>query len=106
MRALEEILALIDDIDNIMEDLLSSGFNAVHDFTIKELGRLGALSEGYGMKTCSEMLNNLKETLDKKRHNFDFEYEKTIEEYFKINKYLMLCRRKLEVNKAINNLKK
>ena len=26
--------------------------------------------------------------------------------YFRINKYLMLCRRKLEVNKAINNLKK
>ena len=90
---MEEILALIDDIDNIMEDLLSSGFNAVHEFTIKELERLGALSEGYGMKTCSEMLNNLKETLEKKRHNFDFNYEKTIEEYFKINK-------------AINNLKK
>ena len=87
MKILEEILALIDDIDNIMEDLLSSGFNAVHEFTIKELERLGALSEGYGMKTCSEMLNNLKETLEKKRHNFDFNYEKTIEEYFKINKY-------------------
>ena len=40
---MEEILALIDDMDNIMEDLLSSGFNTVHDFTIKELGRLGAL---------------------------------------------------------------
>ena len=64
MKILEEILALIDDIDNIMEDLLSSGFNTVHDFTIKELGRLGALSEGYGMKTCSEMLNYLKEILD------------------------------------------
>lgn len=103
---MEEILSLIDEIDNIMEDLLSSGFNAVHDFTIKELERLGILCESYGMKTGSEMINSLKERLDKKRHSFDFDYDKAIEEYFKINKYLMLCRRKLEVNKAVNNLKK
>lgn len=102
---MKELLDLIQEIENVMNDLLLSGFNTIHDYTLNEMKKLGQLCESYGMIYPSSIINNLVSDLTKKRHNFDFDYSTVIEDYFKLNKYLILCRKRIEIEGLNKNLK-
>ncbi len=102
---MNEILDLIQEIENIMNDLLLSGFNTIHDYTLNEMKKLGQLCESYGMIYASNIINNLVSDLSKKRHNFEFNYSTVIEDYFKLNKYLILCRKRIEIEELNKNFR-
>lgn len=58
------------DIASLLEDLGQSGFQTVHDSTLRELKEKGEMASQYGMKHLSELLLSLQEELSGNRHRF------------------------------------
>lgn len=102
---MEDILNLINDIEIVLLELLSSGLNTAHEFTINEISRLGISCESYGLSYAKELLNSIENSLSNKRHNFYFDYSSVVQDYFKLNKYLIICKRKIQLEKVKNNIK-
>ncbi len=95
-EAIEEIL---DEILKLLEDLYQSGFDTVHDSTLKDLTKAGELTEQYGMKYLSELLGRLVHEIAAGRHRTEELHateKKTLvaELYTSLNEYLYLSRQK------------
>lgn len=100
MNEYDDILELISEIQDTLSQLLSSGFNAAHDFTIEELKKLKTYAESYGLRGAAESLEFLYSKLDNKRHNIKFDYSECIKEFCKLNEYCIICRKRLEIEKV------
>ena len=107
MNDYDIVLQLISEIQYVLSQLLSSGFMAVNEFTIKELKRVKICAESYNLAYAAENLDFLYERLEHKRHNFKFDYSECIEKYCKLNEYCSICRNQLNMLKCksvmINN---
>lgn len=104
MNKYEELLELINRIQENLVDLFSSGFNAVHDSTLNELKKLSSLCESFGLSFGNESLEKIYEKLMSKRHVFEFNYSECVEEYCKLNEYVVRCKQKLEIMKLKDSL--
>ena len=100
MSEYDVILELISEIQNTLTQLLSSGFNAVHEYTIEELKRLKIDAESYNMHYAADVLEFLYGKLSEKRHNFEFNYSEYIEQFCKLNEYCIICKEQLEIEKV------
>ena len=100
MNEYDVILEFISEIQNALTELLSSGFNAVHDYTKEELKRLKIDAESYNLHYAAQVLAFLYEKLYEKRHNFEFDYSECIEQFCKLNEYCMICKEQLEIEKV------
>ena len=97
MSDYEIVLQLIDEIQSVLSQLLSSGFMAAHDFTVKELKRLKICAESYNLAYAAEKLGFLYERLEGKRHKFQFDYTECIKEYCMLNEYCSICKNQLNI---------
>ncbi len=95
-EAIEDIL---DEIIKLLEDLYQSGFDTVHDSTLKDLEKTGELTEQYGMQYLSGLLGGLADEISAGRHRTE-EMRATdkkalvAELYTRLNEYLYLGRQK------------
>ena len=95
----EAIEELLNGIMELLEDLYQSGFDTVHDSTLKELERAVEQTGQYGMQYLSEMLGQLMSEIAAGRHQTKEVHatdRKTIvaELYTKLIEYLYLGRQK------------
>lgn len=99
MENYDELLELINETQENLVDLFSSGFNTANEFTLNEIKKLGILFENYGLIFGVESLTKIYEKLVSKRHMFEFDYSECVMQYCKLNEYLEKCRYKLEILK-------
>ncbi|MCI9337643.1 MAG: hypothetical protein HFH93_08895 [Lachnospiraceae bacterium] len=78
----------------LMEDLCQSGFEAVHDSTLKDLRKAARLTEQYGMQYLSELLGSLGDEIESARHRMDKEIGPLARLYRDIIEYMNLLTRK------------
>lgn len=100
MSKYDEILNFLDEIQEALSQLLTSGFNAYHEYTAHILKELGERAESYGLIYAGEKLNILCEKLNEKRHNFEFDFSEFTKEYSSINEYCAVCRKRLDIMRA------
>lgn len=55
----EAIQQLLYDVESLIEDLYQSGFDTVHDSTLKALQNMQKQTVAYGMQLLSDMLYSL-----------------------------------------------
>lgn len=94
MKALskEEVLgAHIEDVRGLLEDILQSGFDTVHDNTLEELQKMTQMSKQYGMTYLSELLQKLTDGLSNRRHQITHKEDNLAQVYTTLNEYLYLC---------------
>lgn len=100
MSKYDDILNFLDEIQEALSQLLTSGFNASHEYTAQILKELGERAESYGLLYAGEKLNVLFEKLNQKRHNFEFDFREFTEDYSRINEYCSVCRKRLDIMRA------
>ena len=98
-EALELLLA---DVADLLEDLYQSGFDTVHDSTLEALGRMAERTAVYGMELLSELLSQLTDGLAVRRHQIERKEDSLPGVYVKLNRYIDLCREKIERDKGIH----
>lgn len=103
-EAIEDIL---DEIMKQLEDLYQSGFDTVHDSTLKDLTKAGELTEQYGMQYLSELLGRLVNEIAAGRHQTEEMHateKKTVvaELYTSLNEYLYLSRQKAAYDRGMH----
>ena len=64
----EAIQQLLYDVESLIEDLYQSGFDTVHDSTLKALQNMQKQTVAYGMQLLSDMLLQLTDGLIMRRH--------------------------------------
>ena len=99
-EAVEVIREFSDRITGVLADLFQSGFLTVHDSTLEELDAAVSRAEQYGMEALSAMLAELSAELKQQRHQVHGQSRKLYDVYGKLNQYLYLCRKRLEVDQA------
>ncbi len=97
----EAIEGILDEVLKLMEDLYQSGFDTVHDSTLRDLEKVMELAGQYGMMYLSELLRRMTEELSAGRHQTQ-ELHNMAEKkglvaklYTDLNEYLYLSRQKV-----------
>ena len=90
----EVIEDLAAEIGSLMEDLYQSGFDTVHDSTLKDIQNTAKLTEQYGMAYLSELLSGMAEEISLSRHRMERKAASMAGLYTNVSEYLYLCRQK------------
>ncbi|MDE7415593.1 MAG: hypothetical protein K2N44_04640 [Lachnospiraceae bacterium] len=98
----EEVLEqLLSDVENLLEDLYQSGFDTVHDSTLKTLKNMAARTAAYGMELLSELLSRLTDGLTMRRHQLGKKEDSLMGVYTQLYRYISVCRDKIECDKGV-----
>lgn len=94
---------LLSDLLNLMEDLYQSGFDTVHDSTLKALDAMAETTAAYGMAFLSELLVQLADGLKMRRHQIQAQgtQDGLAAIYTRLSQYIELCMDKIELDKGI-----
>ena len=95
---MEEIL---HGISGLMEDLVQSGFDTVHDGTLEELHRAAQTTEQYGMARLSELLSGLFEQASAGRHQMEKNTSHMAQLYTQVTEYLYLSQQKTAYDRGL-----
>lgn len=95
---MEEIL---ENISGMMEDLVQSGFDTVHDGTLEELRKGAQLTEQYGMAHLSGLLSQLYEEASAGRHRMEKKTSQMVQLYTQITEYLYLAQQKTAYDRGL-----
>ena len=98
----EAIQQLLYDVESLIEDLYQSGFDTVHDSTLKALQNMQKQTVAYGMQLLSDMLLQLTDGLIMRRHRIKKEEDSLIDIYTEVNQYICLCKEKIECDKGVH----
>jgi len=104
----EVIEEISGEILQLMEDLYQSGFDTVHDSTLRDLGKAAELTEQYGMQYLSELLGGLVDEISagrhqtKELHSMKEKKAAVAKLYTSLNEYLALSRQKAAYDRGLN----
>ncbi len=90
-EAIEDLMA---ETASLMEDLYQSGFDTVHDSTLKDIRKAAEVTEQYGMTYLSQLLSAMAEQISLSRHRMERKTASMAELYTNVSEYLYLCRQK------------
>lgn len=90
-EAMEDLTA---EAASLMEDLYQSGFDTVHDSTLKDIRKAAELTSQYGMAYLSELLSAMAEEISLSRHRMERKTASMAGLYTNVSEYLYLCRQK------------
>ena len=93
---------ITENILGLMEDLYQSGFDTVHDATLKDIQRAAERTGQYGMAYLSGLLTDLCAEISAGRHRMERQTARMTEIYTDINEYLYICRRKTAYDRGLN----
>ncbi len=85
---------ITEEIQSLLEDLYQSGFDTVHDSTLREIQKAADLTAQYGMEYLSGLLAGMAEEITATRHQMKRKTGAMAGLYADINEYLYLCRQK------------
>ena len=91
-----------DECLALMEDLYQSGFDTVHDTTLKELEKTAALTKQYGMEYLAGLLTELFREISAGRHQMKTQTARLAELYTQINEYIYLCSQKTAYDRGLD----
>lgn len=97
-EVMEEMAA---EIQGLMEELYQSGFDTVHDTTLKDMKKAAQLAGQYGCAGLAELLDSLSEGIAAGRHRMERQTGPLAELYVRINEYLYHCRRKTAYDRGL-----
>ena len=98
----EVIDELTAEVLGLMEDLYQSGFDTVHDATLRDMKRAAELAGQYGCFGLAELLSGLYDGISLSRHQMEKQPGRLAQLYVKINEYLYLCRQKTAYDRGLD----
>lgn len=105
MNQFDAVEELFDEASELMEDICQSGFDTVHDDTLKRLKKMAGLTQQYGMEYLSGQIAQFHEKLAMRRHQMEKNEDGTALLFAAINEYLYICRQKAAYDRAADYYK-
>lgn len=93
---------MTEELLGLMEDLCQSGFDTVHDTTLKDIRQAAERTGQYGMTYLSELLSRLYAEISAGRHRMEKDVAGMAEIYTSINEYLYICRQKTAYDRGLD----
>lgn len=84
----EPIEALMLQTEDVLSDLLLSGFQGVHSATLDQIDSLVKTYEDYGMHTGMNLLLQLKSNLLRRKNSFDYDIDSIMQSYTQLEFYI------------------
>lgn len=97
----EVVDELAEEVLGLMEDLYQSGFDTVHDTTLRDMEKAAQLAGQYGCASLARLLSGLYEGISAGRHQMEKQTGPVAELYVRINEYLYLCRQKTAYDRGL-----
>lgn len=85
---MEKITTLLTQTEDVLSDILLSGFQGVHLSTLEEIDYLIKCYTKYEMHTATNLLTNLKSALLKRKNSFEYNIEDIMQYYSKLEFYI------------------
>ena len=82
---------LAGETGSLLEDLYQSGFDTVHDSTLKDIRKNAELTGQYGMQYLSKLLADMAEEIEISRHRMEKQPARLTELYVNVSEYLYLA---------------
>lgn len=105
MRKYDNLYLLIQDIESLMESMLISGFNLVNTSLLDNMIEVYEHCERVGLSFAGQMLKDIAEAQEKKRHDINYNCEEIMSKYFLLNNYIEIIKDKLNIEKAKEQMK-
>ncbi len=83
---------LLDETEVLLQDILLSGFQGIHQASLKEIDRLLQYYEQFGMMAGMEKLMCLKEELFQRKNSFSYDVDRLMKQYSQLIFYIEMCR--------------
>lgn len=87
---------LLGDLDELLDELLVSGFPAARAEVVGQLRRMASRFQGAGMAVAAQLLGGLSDALDGCRRSVSPDLSVVTEYYYKAAAYLEVAQRRLE----------
>lgn len=88
MSPAEKIEELMMETEDLLTDLLLSGFQGVHTASLEQIDQLIKTYNKYEMHTASDLLTELKLALLKRKNSFDYNIEEIMSHFSKLEFYI------------------
>lgn len=92
MKEVGSIEELLDETETLLNDLLLSGFQGVHEASLTQIQELMENYERLEMNTGIDLLYRLHEELMKRKSSFTYDLEKLMGLYSQLSFYLETCK--------------
>ena len=98
----EAVEELAGGVLKLMEELYQSGFDTVHDSTLRDLQRAAERTGRCGMQHLSKLLSELSDEISAGRHQMEADTERMASVYTGICEYLYLCTQKSAYDRGLD----
>ncbi len=85
---MENLEFIVEQTEEILCDLLLSGFQSVHIATIEQIDELAKIYELYGMTKGKGLLEQLRRTLIKRKNSFECDLQSLMKAYSRLEFYI------------------
>lgn len=100
MGKYDSLYLLIQDVEGLMDSMLISGFNIVNTGMLDNMTEIYENCERVGLSFAAETLKEIIQAQEKKRHDINYNHKEIMSNYFLLNNYIQIIKRKLELEKA------
>ena len=91
-----EISSLLDETENVMCDILLSGYHSVRESSMERLREIADTYQEYGMETGAAIVTELWDALNLRINSFDYDKTKITDKISALEFYMRNARSRLE----------
>lgn len=106
MGKYDNLYLLIEDIENLMDSMLISGFNVVNTGLLDTMTEIYENCERVGLSFAAETLKEIIQAQEQKRHDMNYNCEETMGKYFLLSNYIEVIKNRLNIEKAKEYVKR
>ena len=105
MDCYQRIKALVNDIDDVMDNIFSSGFATIGVHTVEKARRIAIECSNSGLDYAAEALSKIADEMDERRHTMAFDFADVTEVYCILNQYVSIIKSKIDFLMAEESIK-
>lgn len=90
------LLPLLEETENLMNDILLSGFHSVQASTLDKWREIGEIYDKLGMEEGKKIISTLEKELHKRRNSFEYDISKITKLFCTLEFYLKNAKNRLE----------
>ncbi len=85
---MENLELIVEQTEELLCELLLSGFQSVHIATLQQIDELVGVYESYGMTKGKSLLEQLKRGLMKRKNSFEYDLQSLTKAYSQLEFYI------------------
>lgn len=90
------LISLLSETENLMNDIILSGFHSIQNSSLERLNSLKDIYNQYGMVKGNKIIDNLINELNKRRNSFEYNINKISDDFCLLEFYVKNAKDRIE----------